>query len=94
MDDAFKFIKKSGGITTESNYPYRAVNGTCNSIKVNSSWFTPNRIELIGMIHFIILLILMQYLICQHCPNTGNYPSTKLRTEVNLKFNISDELAI
>jgi KDEL-tailed cysteine endopeptidase len=34
MDNAFEFIKKSGGITTESEYPYRAQNGTCNSIKV------------------------------------------------------------
>uniref|UniRef100_J3N797 Peptidase C1A papain C-terminal domain-containing protein n=1 Tax=Oryza brachyantha TaxID=4533 RepID=J3N797_ORYBR len=33
MDYAFQFIKKNGGITTESNYPYRAVQGRCNRAK-------------------------------------------------------------
>lgn len=34
MENAFGFIKTSGGITTESAYPYMAQNGTCNSSKV------------------------------------------------------------
>uniref|UniRef100_A0A0D9W2N7 Peptidase C1A papain C-terminal domain-containing protein n=1 Tax=Leersia perrieri TaxID=77586 RepID=A0A0D9W2N7_9ORYZ len=29
MDDAFKFIIKNGGLTTESNYPYAAADGKC-----------------------------------------------------------------
>lgn len=29
MDDAFKFIIKNHGLTTESNYPYEGVDGTC-----------------------------------------------------------------
>ncbi|KAJ4798460.1 hypothetical protein LUZ62_049706 [Rhynchospora pubera] len=37
MVDAFKFIEKSGGVTTESDYPYRATNGTCNAMKIKSS---------------------------------------------------------
>ncbi|KAJ4757590.1 Cysteine protease [Rhynchospora pubera] len=37
MVDAFKFIEKSGGVTTESDYPYRAANGTCNAMKIKSS---------------------------------------------------------
>ncbi|KAK1293949.1 Vignain [Acorus calamus] len=36
MDYAFEFIKKNGGITTESNYPYRARDGRCNIGKENS----------------------------------------------------------
>ncbi|XP_040384762.1 vignain-like [Oryza brachyantha] len=36
MDYAFQFIKKNGGITTESNYPYRAVQGRCNRAKASS----------------------------------------------------------
>ena len=31
MDDAFKFIIQNKGLTTESNYPYKGVDGTCNS---------------------------------------------------------------
>ncbi|KAH7665875.1 Fruit bromelain protein [Dioscorea alata] len=36
MDDAFKFIIKNGGLTTEKNYPYNATDGTCNSKKAAS----------------------------------------------------------
>ncbi|KAF6176969.1 hypothetical protein GIB67_027769 [Kingdonia uniflora] len=36
MEYAFEFIKKNGGITTEQNYPYKAVDGTCDTIKANS----------------------------------------------------------
>ncbi|KAI4336256.1 hypothetical protein L6164_014802 [Bauhinia variegata] len=35
MDYAFEFIKKKGGITTESNYPYTAEDGTCDVSKEN-----------------------------------------------------------
>lgn len=31
MDDAFDFILNNKGLTTESNYPYKGVDGTCNS---------------------------------------------------------------
>ncbi|OIW08323.1 hypothetical protein TanjilG_02999 [Lupinus angustifolius] len=31
MDDAFKFIIKNHGLTTEANYPYKGVDGTCNA---------------------------------------------------------------
>ncbi|CAL5018208.1 unnamed protein product [Urochloa decumbens] len=31
MDDAFKFIIKNGGLTTESNYPYSAQDGQCKA---------------------------------------------------------------
>ena len=31
MDNAFKYIIANGGITTEANYPYVAVNQNCNS---------------------------------------------------------------
>ena len=30
MDDAFKFIEKNQGLTTETNYPYEGSDGTCN----------------------------------------------------------------
>ncbi|KAL6841183.1 hypothetical protein ACP4OV_029152 [Aristida adscensionis] len=33
MDDAFEFIINNGGLTTESNYPYKASDGTCNANK-------------------------------------------------------------
>uniref|UniRef100_A0A0D3HK72 Peptidase C1A papain C-terminal domain-containing protein n=1 Tax=Oryza barthii TaxID=65489 RepID=A0A0D3HK72_9ORYZ len=36
MDYAFQFIKRNGGITTESNYPYRAEQGRCNKAKASS----------------------------------------------------------
>ncbi|XP_030476319.2 vignain-like [Syzygium oleosum] len=36
MDYAFEFIKQKGGITSESNYPYLATDGTCNVAKENS----------------------------------------------------------
>ncbi|KAI3440001.1 uncharacterized protein J3R85_004151 [Psidium guajava] len=33
MDDAFEFIVNSHGLTTEANYPYEGVDGTCNAEK-------------------------------------------------------------
>ncbi|KAG9439521.1 hypothetical protein H6P81_019686 [Aristolochia fimbriata] len=33
MDDAFDFIQENGGLTTEATYPYKGVDGTCNSNK-------------------------------------------------------------
>ncbi|KAL0426828.1 UNVERIFIED_CONTAM: Senescence-specific cysteine protease SAG39 [Sesamum latifolium] len=36
MDNAFEFIISNGGITTESNYPYEGVDGTCNTKKESS----------------------------------------------------------
>lgn len=35
MDYAFKWIIKNKGIDTESDYPYQAVDGTCNKNKLN-----------------------------------------------------------
>lgn len=35
MEEAFKFIKKNGGLTTEENYPYTGRDGSCDSYKVN-----------------------------------------------------------
>nr|CAD1845068.1 unnamed protein product [Ananas comosus var. bracteatus] len=31
MDDAFEFIVKNGGLTSEANYPYQGTNGTCDA---------------------------------------------------------------
>lgn len=36
MEMAFEYITKNGGITTETNYPYRARDGSCDSTKENS----------------------------------------------------------
>ncbi|XP_057797600.1 senescence-specific cysteine protease SAG39-like [Salvia miltiorrhiza] len=36
MDYAFEFIIGNKGLTTESNYPYQGVDGTCNSKKESS----------------------------------------------------------
>ncbi|XP_022737648.1 vignain-like [Durio zibethinus] len=36
MDVAFDFIKKNGGLTTETNYPYEAEDGSCDVSKENS----------------------------------------------------------
>ncbi|GAB2280552.1 hypothetical protein Dimus_015178 [Dionaea muscipula] len=36
MENAFAFVKKNGGLTTESNYPYQAKDGTCDTTKENS----------------------------------------------------------
>lgn len=37
MDHAFKFIIQNKGITTEGNYPYKGVDGTCNKNKIASA---------------------------------------------------------
>jgi KDEL-tailed cysteine endopeptidase len=34
MDNAFQFIKKNGGITTESRYPYQGEQHSCDQSKV------------------------------------------------------------
>lgn len=36
MESAFDFIKKSGGITTENNYPYKAEDERCDMLKASS----------------------------------------------------------
>ncbi|KAI3719042.1 hypothetical protein L6452_19935 [Arctium lappa] len=36
MDEAFKFIIENKGLTTESNYPYEAIDGTCSTTKESS----------------------------------------------------------
>lgn len=36
MDDAFDFILGNEGLTTESMYPYKGVDGTCNKKKASS----------------------------------------------------------
>ncbi|OIT32701.1 PREDICTED: senescence-specific cysteine protease SAG39-like [Nicotiana attenuata] len=33
MDDAFKYIIKNHGLTSESNYPYKGIDGTCKTEK-------------------------------------------------------------
>ena len=33
MENGFEFIIKNGGITSEANYPYKAVEGTCDTNK-------------------------------------------------------------
>jgi KDEL-tailed cysteine endopeptidase len=34
MENAFEIIKNSGGIAMETDYPYKAANGTCHAQKV------------------------------------------------------------
>ncbi|XP_058735273.1 senescence-specific cysteine protease SAG39-like [Vicia villosa] len=34
MEDGFEFIIKNGGITSESNYPYKAADGSCNTATI------------------------------------------------------------
>lgn len=36
MENALEFIKQSGGVTTESLYPYRARDGNCDASKMNA----------------------------------------------------------
>ncbi|XP_077229077.1 senescence-specific cysteine protease SAG39-like [Tasmannia lanceolata] len=36
MDDAFKFIQHNKGLTTEANYPFKGVDGTCNTKKATN----------------------------------------------------------
>ncbi|XP_076948579.1 senescence-specific cysteine protease SAG39-like [Bidens hawaiensis] len=36
MDEAFKFIIQNNGITTETNYPYEGIDGTCSTTKESS----------------------------------------------------------
>ncbi|KAF8413769.1 hypothetical protein HHK36_001762 [Tetracentron sinense] len=36
MDDAFTYIQQNHGLTTEANYPYKGLDGTCNTNKAAS----------------------------------------------------------
>ncbi|KAL3628926.1 hypothetical protein CASFOL_027972 [Castilleja foliolosa] len=45
MDDAFEFIIKKGGITTEEKYPYKAIDGDCDLPKTNSPEVTIDAYE-------------------------------------------------
>ena len=33
MDYAFQWVKNNGGITNSTDYPYKALQGTCNTVK-------------------------------------------------------------
>lgn len=56
--DAYDYIKKNGGLTTWTNYPYTAVNGNCNMFKASQSVATvsgfkrvpPNEKELMSAV--------------------------------------------
>ncbi|KAI4337008.1 hypothetical protein L6164_015470 [Bauhinia variegata] len=45
MDYGFEFIIKNGGIDTEEDYPYRAVDGTCDPNRKNAKVVTINSYE-------------------------------------------------
>ncbi|KAK4423899.1 Vignain [Sesamum alatum] len=36
MENAYEFIKKQGGLTTENVYPYKATDGSCDAAKMNA----------------------------------------------------------
>lgn len=54
MDYAFEFIINNGGIDTEEDYPYRAIDGQCD----------PNRVSLHSVIIHVRKLLPLQYLLC------------------------------
>ncbi|OVA13276.1 Peptidase C1A [Macleaya cordata] len=45
MDDAFEFIQQNRGLTSETNYPYKGVDGTCNTKKASTHAATINGYE-------------------------------------------------
>ncbi|CDP13261.1 unnamed protein product [Coffea canephora] len=47
MENAYEFIKKSGGITTERLYPYKARDGSCDSSKMNAPAVTIDGHEMV-----------------------------------------------
>ncbi|KAL9268138.1 Vignain-like protein [Drosera capensis] len=47
MEQAFAFVKRIGGLTTERDYPYSANDGTCDSSKQNSIAVTIDGYEVV-----------------------------------------------
>jgi hypothetical protein len=50
MDDAFDFIIKNGGVDTEDDYPYKALDGRCDINRVISFFLLPSYCLCIQMI--------------------------------------------
>ncbi|OAY34431.1 vignain [Manihot esculenta] len=47
MEEAFRFIEKTGGLTTENNYPYSGKDGSCDSNKMNTPMVTIDGYEMV-----------------------------------------------
>lgn len=45
--EAFEYIAENGGLTTESNYPYTGIPGTCNSQKAKSTVVTISNYKIV-----------------------------------------------
>ncbi|KAI3848466.1 hypothetical protein MKX03_031733 [Papaver bracteatum] len=50
MDDAFEFIQENRGLTTEANYPYNGVDGSCNTKKADTHACSNNEASLLKVV--------------------------------------------
>ncbi|KAJ7948455.1 Cysteine protease [Quillaja saponaria] len=56
MDNAFQFIQQNHGLTTEANYAYEGVDGTCNMVLTSSSIRVVSLLELVALNWIMVLL--------------------------------------